>query len=51
MKVRVVPTASNGKAVQVVNYLNYKRVILKYIGSAHTDNELKELLLLAEQWI
>jgi hypothetical protein len=51
MKVRVVSTASNGKAVQVVNYHNYKRVVLKHIGSAHTDNELAELVLLAEQWI
>ena len=51
MKVRVVFTASKGKAVQVVNYQNYKRVILKHIGTAHTDIELADLILIAEQWI
>jgi transposase len=51
MKVRVVSTASKAHAVQVVNYQNYKRVILKHIGSAHNDEELKELRLIAEEWI
>ena len=51
MKVRVVSTASKSKAVQVVNYHNYKRVILKHIGSARSKEELEELILVAEEWI
>jgi transposase len=51
MKIRVVKTASNANAVQVVQYKNNKRVILQHIGSAHNDEELNELLLIAEEWI
>lgn len=51
MKVRVVKTASKAKAVQVVSYQNSKRVILKHIGSAHSEEELKELTTLANEWI
>jgi hypothetical protein len=35
----VCKTASGAKAVQVVRYQNYKRIILKHIGSAHNENE------------
>jgi hypothetical protein len=41
MRIIVVKTSSNAKAVQVVNYQNNKRVILKHIGSAHLDETLK----------
>lgn len=51
MKIRIISTASKSKAVQVIMYRNYKRVILKHIGSSKTDNELRELLVLAEDWI
>lgn len=51
MKIRVVKTASKAKAVQVVQYQNNKRVILQHIGSAHTEEALNELLLMAEEWI
>lgn len=51
MKIRVVKTASNAQAVQVMRYQNNKRVILKHIGSAHSEAELKELLLLAQEWV
>jgi transposase len=51
MKIRVVMTASKAKAVQIVRYQNNKRTILHHIGSAHTEAELDELLLLAEEWI
>ena len=51
MRIRVVKTSSNAKAVQVVNYQNNKRVILKHIGSAHSDETLKELMILAKEWI
>ena len=51
MKIRVVQTASNAKAVQIIRYQNNKRIILQHIGSAHTEAELNELLLIAEEWI
>ncbi len=51
MKIRVVKTASNANAVQVVRYQNNKRVILQHIGSAHNDEVLNELILIAEEWI
>ncbi|WP_452431756.1 IS1634 family transposase [Pedobacter jamesrossensis] len=51
MKIRVVTTGSNAKAVQVVRYQDNKRVILQHLGSAHTETALADLLLLAEEWI
>ena len=51
MKTRVIKTASNAKAVQVVRYQNNKRLVLKHIGSAHNEAELKDLMLLADEWI
>lgn len=51
MKIRVVTTASKARAVQIVRYQNNKRSILQHIGSAHTDAELQELMVLAEEWI
>ena len=51
MKVRVVKTASKANAVQVVNYQNNKRKVLQHIGSAHSEAELNDLMLLAEEWI
>ncbi len=51
MKIRVVTTASKARAVQIVRYQNNKRSILQHIGSAHTDAELQELMVLAAEWI
>ena len=51
MKIRVVKTASKASAVQVVRYQNNKRVILQHVGSAHNDEDLNELILIAEEWI
>lgn len=51
MKIRVVQTASKAKAIQVVHYLNNKRIVLQHIGSAHSDEELNDLKVLAEEWI
>ncbi len=51
MKIRVVKTASNAKAVQVVRYQNNKRVVLQHIGSSHTEEALSDLMILAEEWI
>lgn len=51
MKIRIVKTASKAKAVQIVRYQNGKRIILQHIGSAHTEPELEELLIVAEELI
>lgn len=51
MKIRVVKTSSNAKAVQVVHYQHGKRKMLRHIGSAHTQDALSDLLLVAEEWI
>jgi hypothetical protein len=51
MKIRVVKTSSNAKAVQAVRYQNNKRIIVRHFGSLHTEEELKELLLLANEWL
>ncbi|MCF8345508.1 MAG: IS1634 family transposase [Bacteroidales bacterium] len=51
MKIRVVKTASKAKAVQVVRYQNSKRIVLQHIGSAHTEEALNDLMILAEEWI
>jgi transposase len=51
MKIRIVKTASKARAVQVVQYQNNKRIILQHLGSAHSDKELNNLILLAEEWV
>ena len=51
MKIRVVKTASNAKAVQVVHYRNNKRIVLQHIGSSHTEEALSDLKTIAEEWI
>lgn len=51
MKIRVVKTASKAQAVQVVHYQNNNRIILQHIGSAHTKEDLDDLMILAEEWI
>ena len=51
MKIRVVKTGSKANAVQIVQYRDRKRIILQHIGSSHTEEGLKDLLLLAEEWI
>jgi hypothetical protein len=51
MKIRVVKTASKARAVQVIRYLNNKRIVLQHIGSAHTDEALNDLIIMAEEWI
>lgn len=51
LKVRVVTTASGANAVQVVRYVNRRRVVVKHIGSGHSHEELQVLLTIAEEWI
>lgn len=51
MKIRVVKTASQASAVQVVRYRKGKRIILQHIGSAHNGAALEELMVVAQEWI
>lgn len=51
MKIRVVKTASKAKAIQAVRYQNNKRIVVRHFGSAHTQQELDDLLLYAKEWI
>lgn len=50
-KIRVIKTASNASAVQVIRYENRKRIICKHIGSAHNDEQLIDLKKIAEEVI
>ena len=49
--IRVVKTASNAKGVQIVRYVERKRVVVHHIGSAHNEEELKVHLAAAQEWI
>lgn len=51
LKVRVVTTASGANAVQIVRYVNRRRVVVKHIGSGHSQDEIQALLISAEEWI
>lgn len=51
LKIREVKTASGSIAIQVVYYLNRKRLVLKHIGSAKEQLELENLKLLANEFI
>jgi hypothetical protein len=51
IKIRVVKTASKARTVQVIRYQNNKRIVLQHIGSAHTEEALNDLMILAEEWI
>ena len=51
MKIRVVKTGSKANAVQIVRYKNNKRIIVHHLGSSHTEEGLKELKVLAQDWI
>ncbi len=47
--IRTVRTASGATAVQIIRYANSKRIVVKHIGSAHTDDELATLRSEAER--
>jgi hypothetical protein len=51
MKIRVVKTASKASAVQVVRYQNNRRIVLHHVGSAHSESELADLMVAAQEWI
>lgn len=48
LTIRTVRTASGATAVQIIQYANNKRIVVKHIGSAHTDDELTALRSEAE---
>jgi transposase len=48
LTIRKVRTASGAIAVQVVRYAQGKRIIIRHIGSSHTDEELTALCRRAE---
>lgn len=48
LSIRKVRTASGATAVQVIRYSNGKRIIVRHIGSSHTDEELAVLCQKAE---
>ena len=48
LKVRKAKTASGASAIQIIKYKNGKRIIIRHIGSAHTDEELSVLIQEAE---
>lgn len=47
LKIRVVKTASNSRAVQIVYYTNRKTKIFKHVGSGSSDEQIEELKLIA----
>jgi transposase len=49
--VRTTKTASKSTAVQIVQYKNRKLIVVKHLGSAHTDDEIQNLKKAAQQWI
>ena len=50
-RIRVVPTASGARAVQVIWYYRDNKPVLDHIGSAHTDEQLALLKAKAQQLI
>ena len=51
LRIRNVETAYGFKTVQVIYYLNRKRVVFKHIGSAKSNSELEALTLIAIDFI
>ncbi len=49
--IRVVPTASQAQAVQLVYYRNRKRIVFKHIGTGRTEDEIASLKLIAQDII
>src|SRR5690606_15083153 len=51
LRIRTVKTGSGATAVQVIYYLNRKRIIYKHIGSGRTEEELERLKIIAQDFI
>lgn len=49
--IRKTKTASGATAVQVVRYRNRKLVVMKHVGSAHTEEEIRMLMNRAHVWL
>lgn len=49
--IRTTKTLSNAVAVQIVRYIKRRMTIVKHIGSSHNPEELKNLKLLAREYI
>jgi hypothetical protein len=49
--IRKTKTASGATAVQVVEYVKRKLIVVNHVGSAQTDAELQSLLETANQWL
>ena len=49
LKVRKVQTGSGATAVQLIRYADGKRIVVRHIGSAHTNDELTALMGKAER--
>lgn len=49
--VRKTKTASGATAIQIVRYKYRKKIIVKHIGSAHTEKDLASLIQVAKDWI
>lgn len=51
LKIREVKTSSGKRAIQVILYKDYKRIVLKHVGSASNPLEISSLRTLAEEFI
>jgi len=51
LSIRTTKTASGATAVQIVQYQKHKRIIIKHIGSAGTDEERAVLLDVAKSYL
>jgi len=49
--IRVVKTGSGASSVQIVYYINRKRIVYKHIGSGRTDEQITELKIVAQDFI
>ena len=50
-RIRTTKTKSNATAVQIVDYKDNKKYIVKHIGSAHNKEDLDSLKQIAQDWI
>jgi transposase len=51
MRIRTTKTSSGATAIQVVEYIKRKTVVLIHIGSAVNDEEIRSLRQIAGEWI
>jgi len=51
LHIRTTKTSSKATAVQVVEYVRRKMIILIHIGSAHSEEEILSLKQIASEWI